>query len=102
MTDRLRIRVLPLVRPTLILFAALIAAGCGLLNPDEGGPPPPPPFQYPDLSTPQNVVLNLKYVWELRDSLRAKLIYDDAYEGTSTDNKEGGPTFTFHKSDEVQ
>lgn len=101
MTDRLRSRVLPLVRPTLILAAALIGAGCGLLNPDKGGPPPPPPFQYPDLSTPQNVVLNLKYVWELRDSLRAKLIYDDAYRGVSTDNKAGTAPIEFSKGQEV-
>lgn len=102
MTDRLRSRALLIVRPTILLAAALVAAGCGLLNPDKGGPDPPPPFQYPDLSTPQNVVLNLKYVWENRDSLRAKVIYDDAYEGTSVDNKEGGPTYTFSKVQEVQ
>jgi hypothetical protein len=98
MTDRLRSRVFPILRRALILGLSLVALGCGLFKPDEGGPPPPPPFQYPDLSTPQNAVLNLKYAWERRDSVRTRAIYDDAYVGESTDN-EG--TITFTKDQEV-
>jgi hypothetical protein len=98
MTDRLRSRVFPILRRALILGLSLVALGCGLFKPDEGGPPPQPPFQYPDLSTPQNAVLNLKYAWERRDSARTLLIYDDAYVGESTD-KDG--TILFSKDQEV-
>jgi hypothetical protein len=99
MTDRLRSRVFPILRHALILGLSLVAIGCGLFKPTPGGPPPPPPFQYPDLSTPQNAVLNLKYAWERRDSVRTRAIYDDRYQGTSTDND--GSVVTFTKSQEV-
>jgi hypothetical protein len=81
------------------IFTIFVIAGCGNpFDPKGGGPPPPPPFVYPDLSTPQNVILNLKYAWEKRDSVRTRQLYDDAYQGVSTD-VDG--TVTFTKNQEV-
>lgn len=81
--------------------AALMIAG-GLAGCGDDDPVKPPTIEPPPaLDTPQHVILNLKYSWELRDSVRTKVIYDDAYEGTSTDNRNGGPTLTFTKDQEV-
>lgn len=84
-------------------LTAVTMAGCGdkITGCNDCGGFPPPPFTYPALDTPQHVILNLKYSWERRDSLRTKLIYDDAYQGTSTDNRSGDPPITFTKQQEV-
>jgi len=71
------------------------ASGCGK---DKVTEKPPAPFSYPDLKTPQNTILNLKYAWERKDSTRIKQIYDDAYQGQSTDND---GTLNFSKDQEV-
>jgi hypothetical protein len=75
-------------------------AGCGdkVVDCKDCHGPFPVPFTYPALDTPQNVVLNLKYSWERRDSVRTREIYDDMYEGRSTD-VDG--TILFSKDQEV-
>jgi hypothetical protein len=72
-------------------------AGCGKDDPLKP-PLPPAPFTYPALDTPQHVVMNVKYAWERRDSVRTRQIYDDEYVGESTDN---GETLLFTKDQEV-
>jgi hypothetical protein len=72
--------------------------GCGKDKPT--GPIIPQPFQYPALDTPQHVILNVKYSWERRDSVRTKAIYADSYIGTSTDQQDNS-TLTFTKDMEV-
>jgi hypothetical protein len=80
---------------------AAILAGCGKGHDHIIGPDPPPtPFQYADLKTPQHALLNVKQVWENRDSVRTAQIYADDYAGTSTDQGDNS-TLTFSKSDEV-
>lgn len=87
-------------RPLLYVLIPLAAfVGC-IFDPKDPPPiPPPPPFQYPDLSTPQNVILNLRYSWERKDSVRTKEIYDDSYQGESTDNDL--VRYVYTKGDEV-
>jgi hypothetical protein len=101
MTDRSRTSASAIIRRTLVLTLALALVGCGLFKPKEKKEDPPVPFQYPPLDTPQNVLLNLKYSWERRDSVQTRLLYDDAYQGESTDNQSGGTTLTFSKDQEV-
>ena len=90
-----RVRWALLVGTAALLIAAALA-GCGKDDPVK--PPPPTPFQYPALDTPQNVMLNLKYSVERRDSIRTREIYDDGYLGRSTDLS---GTITFSKDQEV-
>jgi hypothetical protein len=78
----------------LLITAGLV--GCGKDDPLK--PLPPAPFTYPALDTPQHVILNVKYAWERRDSVRTRQLYDDAYMGESTDNS---GTLTFTKDQEV-
>ena len=84
----------------LCLFT-VFGLGCGLFDPPDK-PPPPPPDPYPPLNSPQNTLLNLKLAWQSQDSLRAKLIYDDEYIGTSADQTDpGSPVLTYFKLQEV-
>ncbi|HTM00050.1 MAG TPA: hypothetical protein VL503_02855 [Candidatus Omnitrophota bacterium] len=83
------------------MLIAWAMAGCGKW-PDRhhgGCDICPQPFQYPAFDTPQHAILNLKYAWERRDSVRTRLVYDDAYQGTSTDSDHS--TLTFTKDQEV-
>jgi hypothetical protein len=99
MTDRIHASQLPALRLALILAFAVVAAGCGLFNPDKPDKPKPPqPFEYRDLSTPQNVLYNLRDSWERKDSVRTIDIYDRGYVGSST---EGNVTTTFSKDQEL-
>lgn len=50
------------------------------------------------MSTPQNLILNVKYSWERRDSVRTREIYADTYQGASTD---ADGTLNFSKDQEV-
>lgn len=101
MTDSSRTSASAILRRTSILTFALVLVGCGLFKPDEKGKDIKPPFQYQPMDTPQNVLLNLKSSWERRDSVETRLLYDDAYQGESTDNQSGGTTLTFSKDQEV-
>ncbi len=66
-----------------------------------GGPPPPP--KYPLLIDPYSVMHAYQLAYQARDSVEMKLLYDNQYVGTSTDQSSpGGPvTSTFSKADEV-
>lgn len=90
-------------RSVRVLFGALAAslaalglAGCGKDNPVKVIPPAP--FQYPAFDTPQHAILNVKYAWERRDSVRTRMAYDDAYQGRSTDSYQ---VLMFTKNQEV-
>lgn len=99
MTDRIHASQLPVLRLALILAFAVVAAGCGLFNPDKPpGKKPPPPFEYRDLSTPENVLFNLRDSWEHKDSSRTREIYDSSYQGKSTD---ADGTILFSQDQEV-
>jgi hypothetical protein len=85
------------------LAIALAVVGCSkkdgggrsLLG--TGGPPP-----YSEPTSPQNVLFKMIETYEARDSLQTSQVYDDTYEGTSTDFSSPSPTtLTFTKFDEV-
>ncbi|HYJ32622.1 MAG TPA: hypothetical protein VE326_05330 [Candidatus Binatia bacterium] len=78
------------------MLIAAAMAGCGKGR--SGCDICPQPFQYPAFDTPQHAILNLTNAWERRDSVRTRLVYDDAYQGTSTDSYS---TLTFTKDQEV-
>jgi hypothetical protein len=87
-----------LVGAVTAFLVAVAMAGCGRSKCVNCESPPPLPFEYPALDTPQHVVLNVKYAWERRDSVRTRELYDDTYQGTSTD-PDG--TLNFSKNQEV-
>ncbi len=97
---------IPFKSAYLAVAAALLASimsGC-IFNPkrDDGGPPPPP-AEYPKLISPLDVLDALSLAYRQRDSVEFKLIYDDSYTGTSTDQQNPGGTLQiqFTKSDEL-
>ena len=82
-----------------VVLSALALGGCGQRGSNDGHLiDSTPPFQYPDLSTPQNAIWNVKYAWERRDSVRTEALYDDTYQGSSTD---GSGTILFTKDREI-
>jgi hypothetical protein len=86
----------------LVLLALL--AGCGgkekLTNPIPK--PPPPPSPYPELINPYSVLDALRIAYEARDTTEIKLLYDNAYQGSSLDQTDPSPiTLVFTKADEV-
>src|SRR5678816_2035775 len=62
----------------LVVFFAM--SGCG---DDKITPPIIQPRIYPILSNPYNVMDALKTAYERRDTVEIKVLYDDAYQGTS-------------------
>ncbi|HZI89043.1 MAG TPA: hypothetical protein VFD83_01165 [Candidatus Polarisedimenticolia bacterium] len=89
-------RCLKIVAVLVVLFAM---SGCG---DDKITPPIIQPRIYPILSNPYNVMDALKTAYERRDTVEIKVLYDDAYQGTSIDQTDPSPTLlTFTKADEV-
>jgi len=97
MSHRIQASLPAFLRPLVAAVLVAAVAGCGLFSPDKGREKPPE-FKYPDLNTPQNAILNLKYAWERKDSTRVRDIMDDAYQGAST-STDG--TLNFSKDQEV-
>ena len=87
--------------PAVVLIAALALSGCGE---DHGFKPQPQPPQqiYPYLVNPYSVMDALKTAYERRDTVEIKLLYDDAYQGSSIDQTDPVPAaIPFTKQDEV-
>ena len=84
---------------TLFLVSLIGVVGCGDDNPVK--PQPPAPFQYLAPTSPQNVLANLVSAYERRDSVQTALVYDDSYDGESTDPS-APPPITFSKADEIR
>jgi hypothetical protein len=75
-------------------------AGCG--DDDENPMKPPPDLSYPELSSPQNVLLALELAYESRDSVMYGALHDSTYTGQSTDiNASQGGTIDLTYADEV-
>ena len=84
---------------TTVLSALVVTAlaGCGGDNAVKPIPPGPP--HYLSLSTPQNVLTNLKLAYELRDSTGYDSLFDPSYVGASYDPFTLNP-ITFSRTDE--
>jgi len=92
-----------LVPAAVILTTALVlAAGCGDKKRTIVGPEHQPAL-YPILSSPQNALAAMVLSYQRRDSTETKLIYDDAYQGTSVDQTDPSPVvLRLYKADEVR
>jgi len=87
------------VKVFLVAVVLLIAAaGCGSDHKRIVGPDPAPAYSVP--SSPLAVLDNLSLAYSSRDSTECKLLYDDNYVGTSTDQSDGS-SLTFSKANEV-
>src|SRR5258705_13351556 len=87
--------------PAVVLIAALALSGCGE---DHGFKPQPQPPQriYPYLLNPYLVIDALRTAYERRDTIEIKLLYDDAYQGSSIDQTDPVPAaIPVTKADEV-
>ena len=87
--------------PAFVVIAALALSGCGE---DHGFKPivPNPPRIYPYLYNPYLVIDALRTAYERRDTVEIKLLYDDAYQGSSIDQTDPVPAaIPFTKADEV-
>jgi hypothetical protein len=85
------------VKAFLVGVALLIAlAGCGDKKVTGPAPGPGPPLP----STPINILTILSIAYSHRDTTECKLLYDDNYVGTSTDQSDGS-SLTFSKANEV-
>ena len=95
-----------LVNGTRLALLAAIAlttlAGCGgdkTMNPV----PAPKVNPYPKLINPFNVLDALEIAYENRDTTELELLYDDAYQGTSSDLTDPNATILlFTKQDEIR
>jgi len=85
-----------------VLIVALATGGCGRDKVLVGGTPTPPRI-YPLLVNPYSVMDALSTAYERRDTTEIKLLYDDAYQGSSIDQTDPAPAvLTFFKADEVK
>jgi len=85
-------------------LAAAVLGGCGDDDPPVGCDVcPPQPTEYPDRSSPQNVLEDLVLSYQNRDSTEYKALYDTSYVGTSTNLNDPpvSQVSTFRFSDEV-
>jgi hypothetical protein len=84
------------------VIALTTLAGCGGdkgMNPI----PAPAPNPYPKLISPFNVIDALRIAYVNRDTTELDLLYDDAYQGTSSDQTDPSSTLLlFTKSDEIR
>ena len=92
------------VKPQLVaalVVLALASGACGNDNVVNPKPEPQPPT-YPILSNPYNVIDALVTAYVRRDTVEIKLLYDDGYQGASSDQTDPVPSLlAFTKADEV-
>ena len=88
-----------LQRCLLVTILALALGGCG--DDDDNPMKPPPGTSYPELSSPQNVLLALDLAYESRDSVMYGALYDSTYVGSSTDLNDPGNPINLTYADEV-
>jgi hypothetical protein len=69
--------------PLLVLASGMLA-GC-LFSPEKKPPLVADPIEYLEPGTPNAVLQNMVTAYEARDSVATAVVYDVAYEGTSTD-----------------
>jgi hypothetical protein len=95
----------PDIRSALALIAAIALTTLGGCGGDKGfNPIPlPKPSPYPKLITPFSVINALEIAYESRDTTELELLYDDAYQGTSSDLTDPNSTLlVFTKADEIR
>jgi hypothetical protein len=86
-------------RCLLAAILALALGGCG--DDDENPMKPSPDPSYPELSSPQNVLLALDLAYESRDSVMYRALYDSTYTGFSTDVNDPGSFISLTYDDEA-
>jgi len=87
----------------LILVMALcvpLATGCGKKDTIVGPGPAAP--KYPELTSPENVLIALKTAYVGKDSTEYKLLFDLSYMGISLDQTSSAPADTFTFADEAR
>lgn len=95
----MRFRVIQLPA-ALVGLALLLASGC-IFSPERKPPKVPKPFVYLPPISPQNVLQNLVSSYTNRDSVETALVYDAAYQGSSSDPSQPTPVYAFTRADEV-
>ena len=82
-----------------IAVCVAVVAGCGKKDKIVGPPATP---RYPQLTSPQLVLVALKTAYTGKDSIEYKLLFDHDYVGASVDLRFGAPADTLAFADEAR
>ena len=90
------------MRRVFLAIAVALVFGAGGCGEDKVLSPFPPARIYPQPLNPASVMDALRIAYGRRDTTEIKLLYDDAYQGTSIDQTDPVPaSLNFTKADEV-
>lgn len=88
------------ILPLLLVSCIALASGC-IFSPDKKPPKVTPPIEYEPPISPANVLMNLVKAYNGRDSVATKAVYNENYQGTSTDPSQPTPIVQFTRASEV-